>query len=90
MLSSQAILPKLTPVGGNWVFSYHRSQLSKTTTTQVLEYGNGLTGWTPLTIPADSAGAVTITPGASSDHVEVTVPPQGGNGFARLKIAITP
>ncbi len=69
------------------MFSYDRSHLAKSSTTQVVEYGSDLTGWTPLTIPADSAGAVTITPGASSDHVEVSVPPQGANGFVRLKVS---
>jgi autotransporter-associated beta strand protein len=87
MLSSPAIQPKLTHPGGNWVFSYDRTHLSKSSTTQVVEYGNDLTGWTPLAIPADSAGAVTITPGASSDHVEVSVPPQSANGFVRLKVS---
>jgi hypothetical protein len=87
MLSSQAIQPKLTHPGGNWVFSYDRTHLSKSATIQVVEYGSGLTGWTPLAIPADSAGAVTITPGASSDHVQVSVPPQSANGFVRLKVS---
>jgi hypothetical protein len=53
----------------------------------VVEYGSDLTGWTSLTIPVDTAGAVTITPGASSDYVEVSIPPQGSNGFARLKVS---
>jgi hypothetical protein len=87
MGSSQAIRPKLTQVAGHWVFAYDRSHLSKASTTQVVEYGSDLTGWTPLTIPADSSGIVTITPGPSSDHVEVSIPPQGANGFARLKVS---
>jgi hypothetical protein len=86
MVSSQLIQPKLTQVGGNWVFSYDRSHLSKPGTTQVVEYGSDLTGWNPLAIPADPAGPVAITPGTSSDHVEVSIPPQGLNGFVRLKI----
>jgi hypothetical protein len=72
------------------VFSYHRSHLSKTSTTQIVEYGNSLTGLTQLAVPADTEGAVTITPGAFSDDVEIVIPPQGANGFARLKVAITP
>ena len=90
MASSQAIQPKLTKSAEIWVFSYHRSHLSESSTIQLVEYGNSLTGWTPLTIPADTAGAVTITPGASSDYVEVSIPPQGANGFARLKVTVTP
>jgi hypothetical protein len=87
MVSSQVIQPKLTQVGGNWVFSYDRSHLSASSTTQVVEYGRGLTGWTPLAIPAETAGAVTVTPGASSDHVEVIIPPQGINCFTRFKVS---
>ncbi|MCU0781163.1 MAG: Ig-like domain repeat protein, partial [Akkermansiaceae bacterium] len=85
MLSSQAIQPRLTQSGGGWVFAYERSHLAKSSTTQVVEYGDDLTGWTPLTIPLESAGAVTITPGATSDLVEVVIPPQAGRCFVRLK-----
>lgn len=83
--SSQAIRPKLTQTGGDWVFSYDRSHLSKSSTTQVVEYGDDLTGWTPLTVPLESAGIVTITPGAISDLVEVVIPPQDGKRFIRLR-----
>jgi hypothetical protein len=85
MQSSQAIRPKLTQSGGDWLFSYDRSHLSKSSTTQVVEYGDDLTGWTPLYIPAESAGIVTITPGAISDLVEVVIPPQDGKCFIRLR-----
>jgi hypothetical protein len=88
MVSSQAIQPKLTFTGGVWVFSYDRSHPAKSSTTQVVEYGSDLTGWTPLTIPTDSAGAVIVTPGTSSDRVEVSIPPQGANGFVRLKASL--
>ena len=87
MESSQVIRPMLTQVGGNWVFSFDRSHLAKSATIQVVEYGSDLTGWTPLTIPPDPAGPVAIIPGTSSDHVEVSVPPQGANGFVRLKVS---
>jgi len=69
------------------VFSYQRSHLSKPTTTQVVEYGSDLSGWTPLLIPELSAGAVTITPGASSDLVEVIIPAPGDKCFIRLKVS---
>ena len=87
MVSSQAIRPKLERNGGIWSFSYERSLLSKPSTTQIVEYGSELTGWTPLPVPATSAGAVTITPGPSSDHVEVSIPALGANGFVRLKVS---
>jgi Family of unknown function (DUF6288)/PA14 domain/Bacterial Ig-like domain (group 3)/YDG domain/Bacterial Ig domain/HEAT repeats len=86
MVSSQVIQPTFTQNGGNRVFSYQRSHLSKSSTTQIVEYGDQLTGWTPLTIPQQSAGAVTITPGASSDLVEVIIPTPGDKCFVRLKV----
>ena len=88
MTSSQAILPKLTKPVANWIFEYDRSDLSlPPNATQVVEYGSTLTGWTPITIPATSAGVVTITPGTPSDHVSVTIPNLGSQTFVRLKVS---
>jgi hypothetical protein len=88
MVSSQAILPVLAKSGGDWVFEYDRSDASMApATTQVVEYGSNLTGWTPVTIPATTAGIVTITPGSPSDHVKVTLPAGGNQVFARLKVS---
>ncbi len=88
MVSSQAALPALTnPALNTWVFEYDRSDLSLPPgTTQVVEYGGDLTGWTQVTIPAATSGNVTITPGTPSDHVKVTLPNLGANGFVRLKV----
>ncbi len=87
MVSSQTILPTLANTGGAWSFEYDRSDLSLSpATTQVVEYGSNLTGWTPVTIPTTSAGIVTITPGSPSDHVKVTIPDPGTQIFVRLKV----
>ena len=87
MTSSQAILPALFKPGADWVFEYERSHLSlPPNTTQVVEYGGDLTGWTPIAIPATSAGTVTITPGSSSDLVRVVIEELGSSGFVRLKV----
>jgi len=87
MLASRAILPALTHVSGVWAFEYDRSDLSlPPATTQVVEYGSDLTGWTAITIPATSGGSVTITPGSPSDHVKVAIPSPGPRTFARLKV----
>ena len=51
-----------------------------------MEYSSDLTRWTPVTIRETSGGSVTITPGSSSDHVIVTLPDLGTNGFVRLKV----
>jgi hypothetical protein len=88
MVSSQTILPKLTRTGGSWFYEYDRSDLSQPPATiQEVEYGNDLSGWTPITIPLTGAGpVVTIAPGSPSDHVKVAIPNLGANGFARLKV----
>ena len=88
MVGSQAILPKLTKSAGGWLFEYERSELSKSTTTQVVEYGSDLAGWIPLPVPAISGGKVAITPGTTSDHVKVTIPDPGAQVFVRLKVSL--
>ncbi|MCF7734664.1 MAG: hypothetical protein K9N23_23475, partial [Akkermansiaceae bacterium] len=89
LVPSSARLPTVSlPGGGAWVFEYERSNLSAPpATTQIVEYGSDLVGWTPVTIPATSAGIVTITPGSSSDHVSVAIPALGARGFARLRVS---
>jgi hypothetical protein len=85
--SSQLILPKGKLVGSNWVFEYERSDVSlAAATTQVVEYGNDLIGWTAVTIPATSVGIVTITQGSPSDRVEVALPGGSKQQFVRLKV----
>ena len=86
MNASRAVLPKLSLSGSNWIFEYDRSHLSLPVTTQVVEYGSDLAGWTPVTIPQTTAGGVTITPGSLSDHVSVTIPSPGPKCFVRLKV----
>ncbi|MCE9608702.1 MAG: Ig-like domain repeat protein [Chthoniobacter sp.] len=86
MVSSRAIQPTLTLVGGNCVFAYERSDIAQSSTTQVVEYGDDLVGWTAVPIPLTSAGPVTITPGSPSDHVTVTIPNPGPKTFFRLKV----
>jgi autotransporter-associated beta strand protein len=88
MASSRSIQPTLASVGGKWVFEYDRSDLSlPPATSQIVEYGSDLTGWTPVLIPATTAGTVTITPGSPSDHVKVTLPLVGPQAFVRLKVS---
>ena len=87
LVSSQTILPKLIKTGAVWTFEYDRSDISLSpATVQVVEYGNDLIGWTPITIPTTSAGSVAITPGSPADHVVVTLPNLGGKVMVRLKV----
>lgn len=92
MVAGREILPRLTKsTGGVWAFEYDRSDLSMApATSQVVEYGSELTGWTAVTIPAITSGMVTITPGSPSDHVIVTLPALGAKVFARLKVTQQP
>jgi hypothetical protein len=87
MVSAQSIRPVLMQIGPGRVFSYKRSHASKSSTTQLVEYGSDLTDWTPLPVPAESSGNVVITPGPTSDHVEIHLPPQGSLGFVRLRVS---
>jgi alpha-galactosidase len=88
MAASQAILPKLTKSSaGVWEFEYDRSDLSlPPATTQVVEYGDDLTGWTAVPVPTVSNAVATITPGTPSDHVKVSIPNPGSQLFVRLKV----
>ena len=86
-VSSQAALPALTESSGSWVFTYDRSVASRPpANTQIVEYGNDLTGWTQLTIPLNSATNVTISPQGQTDRVQVILPALGDKAFARLKV----
>jgi autotransporter-associated beta strand protein len=88
MVPGQAILPRLEPSsGGVWTFEYDRSDRSlPPATIQVVEYGNDLTGWTPVVIPVASGGIVSIAPGSPADRVQVTLPAPGAGLFVRLKV----
>ena len=85
--SSNGMLPTLKHAFTGWVYEYDRSDVSvPPATTQVVEYSTDLVTWTSVIIPANSAGAVTITPGSPSDHVSVALPNLGRAGFVRLKV----
>lgn len=86
MVAARSILPVLSKSAGAWAFEYDRSDAAQASTTQIVEYGSDLTGWTAVTIPATSGGSVTITPGTPSDHVKVLIPTPGARTFVRLKV----
>ena len=86
-VNANALVPALEKDGAQWVFEYNRHDDSLLpVTTQIVQYGNDLVGWTDITIPTTSAGAVTITPGTPTDHVRVVIPDVGEKMFARLKV----
>ena len=85
--SSQVVLPALKKSPGGWVFEYNRSDLSLSpATTQMVEYGSDLAGWTSVTIPTLGGGNVQITDNGASDGIKVTIPNLGSKTFARLKV----
>jgi hypothetical protein len=89
MIASQSKLPTQAPVtGGNWTFTYDRSVASRPpATTQIVEYGDDLSGWTPVIIPQNSATNVAITNQGETDRIVVTLAPLSTKGFVRLKVS---
>ena len=86
MVHSQAPLPTLAKSDDQLVFTYYRSKAAQNSISQIVEYGNNLGDWTPVEIPAQSLGNVTITVGEFSDKVSVTIPNEGRQTFFRLKV----
>jgi autotransporter-associated beta strand protein len=88
------IMPSGDKDGANYVFTYKRSDASKTDTTQIVQYGSDLVGWTDVTISAlgGSSGGATYTvdegtPTTNPDTIVVTIPTGGASEFfARLKV----
>ena len=76
---------------GRLVFTYFRRAESVGETTQTLEYGTDLLGWTAVTIPATSSGRFVITPDTPSPGIEqvvATLSPLANHSqiFARLRV----
>lgn len=80
------IVPASAISGGNLVFSYNRFDDSLGDTTQVVQYGNDLVGWTDIPIGAMGVGMVAIMDHGATDTVTVTIPMSGTKMFARLKV----
>lgn len=87
-----SIVPAGVRSGSNFVVTFKRTDLSEADTTQVLQYGNDLAGWTNVPIGASpGSGMVSIsenTPTADLDTVTVTIPTTGASKFfTRLKVS---
>ena len=88
MSYSPEIQPRLVPgiFDNTLTFEYDRNILS-IPATQVVEYSYNLADWTPVIIPASSGDHVTIINAMGLfDHVIVSIPAQGSQVFARLKV----
>ncbi|MES2476217.1 MAG: autotransporter-associated beta strand repeat-containing protein [Verrucomicrobiota bacterium] len=92
LVSSSSIAPTGVRSGSNFVVTFKRSDLSETDTTQILQYGSTLAGWTDIAIGASpGAGMVVIsenTPTTDVDTVTVTIPTAAATKFfTRLKVS---
>lgn len=93
-----AIMPSGGRIGENYLFTYRRNDASRSETTQIVQYGNNLSGWTDVTIAAASGSAggaaYTVTegtPATAPDTIVVTIPHGGAAGlFVRLKVIRSP
>ena len=88
------LLPALSRnAGGDYLFTFRRSGISKTGTSLVAQYSTNLVTWTDVPVGATSSGAVNVqqnTPSPDMDTVTVTIANPGAVPcFARLR-ATTP
>jgi hypothetical protein len=88
--SSPGMSPDAVVSGADFIVSFVRRAESKADTTQVIQHGSTLTGWTDVPIPATTAGNVTIapdTPAAGLETVTITLPGGPGPRFGRLSVS---
>jgi uncharacterized protein YjlB len=87
--SSRAILPIISKIGGNFVFTFSRRVASAQDTTQIFQYSSDLSHWADVNITGTKGAEVTLgaADGAGVQAVTVTIP-QGGKSFmfGRLKV----
>ncbi|GAA5124922.1 autotransporter-associated beta strand repeat-containing protein [Luteolibacter yonseiensis] len=91
LVDAASIAPTGTRSGSSFVVTFKRSDASEADTTQTVQYGSDLAGWTNVPIGASpGAGMVVITenaPTAELDTVTVTIPTSGNTKFfARLRV----
>jgi alpha-tubulin suppressor-like RCC1 family protein len=87
--ASSAILPVVSKVAGNFVFTFSRRVTSAQDTTQIFQYSSDLSHWTDVTItsPTDAMAALGFADVNGVQAVTVTVP-AGANVsmFGRLNV----
>lgn len=91
-VANHTLAPQGQRDGNQFVFTFTRSDvaLDAGDVSILLEYGNNLTGWTPVTVPAGDAvvSGVTFdaTDGTPNDSIIATIPTSGATEFfVRLK-----
>ena len=86
LVSDTSILPTSTQSGSNLTFSFNRADSTLGAVALTLQYGDDLTGWTDVTVPAASLGIFTVTDNGATDLVVATIPVGAAPvKFARLK-----
>ncbi len=93
--SDVSVLPALVVKATTFEFTYSRRDLSLADTTQTFHYGNNLSGWSPIPIPAGPGvstigiATITITDSGTTDSVKVSIPKAAavaGKVFGRLSV----
>ncbi|MEI6607484.1 MAG: cadherin-like beta sandwich domain-containing protein, partial [Verrucomicrobiota bacterium] len=88
-IASSAILPSVTKVANNFVFTFSRRVVSEQDTTQIFQYSSDLSHWTDVSITGTKGTEVALgsADGAGVQPVTVTIP-QGASPtmFGRLKV----
>jgi hypothetical protein len=85
-----ALLPALSRnTGGDYLFTFRRSDISQTGTSLVVQHSTNLVTWTDVPVGATSSGAVNVqqnTPSPDMDTITVTIAnPGAAPCFARLR-----
>lgn len=77
LASSTGVLPTLSVTPTSFIFTFNRNDDSEAEVALAFEHGNDLSGWTPITIGADTAGSgagvVVSENAADPDTVQVTI-----------------
>ncbi|MEK7951774.1 beta strand repeat-containing protein [Luteolibacter soli] len=85
--SDPGILPTQEIQGDHLIFRYKRSDASRTTTTQTVQWSHDMKVWTDIPVPVTSAPPVVVVPdGNQQDDITVTIPRAPGCMYVRLRV----
>ena len=88
---STAILPTVSKIANNFVFTFNRRAASVQDTTQIFQYSTDLSGWTDvmITSPTDAKVAVGVADANGIQKVTVTIPASANaRMFGRIKVLL--
>lgn len=86
-LPDSSKLPFQTLTEDSLIIRYKRNDLSKYNTTQTIQWGSSLGGWSDIPVTfANSPQVQVVQNGDNPDDITVTIPRVPGKMFARLKV----